>query len=43
VLICSIWKSLSPISWISFSFSFSSTAALVPLKSNRVPISFLVV
>src|SRR5471030_185527 len=43
VLICSIWKSLSPISWISFSFSLSSTAALVPLKSNRVPISFLVV
>src|SRR3954463_10871494 len=42
VLICSIWKSPSPTSWISFSFSLSSTAALVPLKSKRVPISFLV-
>ncbi len=42
VLICSIWKSPSPTSWISFSFSLSSTAALVPLKSNRVAISFSV-
>jgi len=36
-LICSIWKSPSPVSRISL--SLSSMAAEVPLKSKRVPIS----